>query len=232
MSKQDPDRTRFGQLVISVARLWRRAADKALDDCGLSHATAMPLVMLSRLGDNLRQGVLADHLGFEGPSVVRIVDLLVEEGLVVRAGDAADRRAKIVSLTDAGRQRVIEIERTLTRLRAELLSEVDQDELAGAVQLLGRLEALGNSAGEGGKCISKTEIDGIIAMVRGLDKIGEIMRPDEAAKENQIGSDEDVAAVLQLVNDRIIALARELAASLVAQGWGAEGLADPQGMDH
>jgi MarR family transcriptional regulator for hemolysin len=140
MSKQDPDRTRFGQLVISVARLWRRAADKALDDCGLSHATAMPLVMLSRLGDNLRQGVLADHLGFEGPSVVRIVDLLVEEGLVVRAGDAADRRAKIVSLTDAGRQRVIEIERTLTRLRAELLSEVDQDELAGAVQLLGRLE--------------------------------------------------------------------------------------------
>ncbi len=140
MSKQDPDRIRFGQLVISVARRWRRAADKALDDCGLSHATAMPLVMLSRLGDNLRQGVLADHLGFEGPSVVRIVDLLVEEGLVVRAGDAADRRAKIVSLTDAGRQRVIEIERTLTRLRAELLSEVDQDELAGAVQLLGRLE--------------------------------------------------------------------------------------------
>jgi len=101
-----------------------------------------------------------------------------------------------------------------------------------AGQLLGRLEALGNSAGEGGKGISKTEIDGIIAMVRGLDKIGEIMRPDEAAKENQIGSDEDVAAVLQLVNDRIIALARELAASLVAQGRGAEGLADPQGMDH
>lgn len=140
MSKQDPDRTRFGQLVISVARLWRRAADKALDDCGLSHATAMPLVMLARLGDNLRQGVLADHLGFEGPSVVRIVDLLVEEGLVVRAGDAADRRAKIVSLTDAGRERVIEIERTLTRLRAELLRDVDPDELRGAVQLLGRLE--------------------------------------------------------------------------------------------
>lgn len=140
MSKQDPDRTRFGQLVISVARLWRRAADKALDDCGLSHATAMPLVMLSRLGDNLRQGVLADHLGFEGPSVVRIVDLLVEEGLVVRAGDTADRRAKIVSLTDAGRQRVIEIERTLTRLRAELLSDVDPDELKGAVRLLDRLE--------------------------------------------------------------------------------------------
>nr|WP_292837762.1 hypothetical protein [Mesorhizobium sp.] len=98
-----------------------------------------------------------------------------------------------------------------------------------AGQLLGRLEALGSGAGETGKGISKAEIDGIIAMVRGLDKIGEIMRPDEAAKENQIGSDEDVAAVLQAINDRIIALARELAASLVAGECGrAEGLADPQ----
>jgi MarR family transcriptional regulator for hemolysin len=127
--------------MISVARLWRRAADKALDDCGLSHATAMPLVMLSRLGDNLRQGVLADHLGFEGPSLVRIVDLLVEEGLVTRAEDVVDRRAKILSLTDAGRKRVIEIERLLAGLRADLLSDVDAEELKVAVLLLSRLEA-------------------------------------------------------------------------------------------
>jgi MarR family transcriptional regulator for hemolysin len=141
MTKQDPDRARFGPLMISVARLWRRAADKALDDCGLSHATAMPMVMLSRLGDNLRQGVLADHLGFEGPSLVRIVDLLVEEGLVTRAEDVVDRRAKILSLTDAGRQRVIEIERLLAGLRADLLSDVDAEELKVAVLLLSRLEA-------------------------------------------------------------------------------------------
>jgi MarR family transcriptional regulator for hemolysin len=141
MRNQDPDNATFGQLVISVARLWRRAADKALDDCGLSHATAMPLVMLSRLGDNLRQGVLADHLGFEGPSLVRIVDLLVEEGLVRRIEDAADRRAKILSLTDAGRKRVTEIERLLAVLRADLLSGVGADELKGAVLLLSRLEA-------------------------------------------------------------------------------------------
>lgn len=116
------------------------------------------------------------------------------------------------------------------------LREAPGQDVAGRVrqvagQLLGRLEALGNSAGEGGKGISKTEIDGIIAMVRGLDKIGEIMRPDEAAKENQIGSDEDVAAALQAINDRIVALARELAACLVAgDGGRADGLADPQRM--
>ncbi|WP_413771397.1 MarR family winged helix-turn-helix transcriptional regulator [Mesorhizobium sp. PAMC28654] len=129
-------------MVISVARLWRRAADKALDDCGLSHATAMPLVMLSRLGDHQRQGVLADQLGFEGPSLVRIVDLLVEEGLVTRAEDPADRRAKILSLTDAGRQRVIEIERLLAVLRADLLKDVSDAELRNSVGVLDRLETM------------------------------------------------------------------------------------------
>jgi MarR family transcriptional regulator for hemolysin len=142
MLGQAMDRARFGQLVISVARLWRRAADKALDDCGLSHATAMPLVMLSRLGDNLRQGVLADHLGFEGPSLVRIVDLLVEEGLLTRAEDAADRRAKILSLTDAGRKRVTEIERLLTVLRADLLRDIDDGELRNSMLVLDRLETM------------------------------------------------------------------------------------------
>ncbi len=72
---------------------------------------------------------------------MRIVDLLVEEGLVTRAEDAVDRRAKILSLTDAGRVRVIEIERLLAVLRADLLSDVGADELKGAVLLLSRLEA-------------------------------------------------------------------------------------------
>ncbi|MDH4988383.1 MarR family transcriptional regulator [Aminobacter anthyllidis] len=123
-----------------MARLWRHAADRALDDCGLSHATAMPLVTLSRLGDNIRQGVIADHLGFEGPSLVRIVDLLAADGLIVRSGDPGDRRAKILSLTDAGRARVEDIERILEKLRTELLASEDAGELSAALGLLVRLE--------------------------------------------------------------------------------------------
>ena len=141
MSNGAATRAGFGKHLIAVARLWRRAADRALDDCGLSHATAMPLVTLSRLGDNCRQGVVADHLGVEGPSLVRIVDKLVADGLITRAEDPDDRRAKILSLTDAGRARVVEIERTFERLRNELLAGEDQRELEIALGLLARLEA-------------------------------------------------------------------------------------------
>jgi MarR family transcriptional regulator for hemolysin len=140
MSNDASDRANFGRSLLAVARLWRHAADRALDDCGLSHATAMPLLMLSRLGDNIRQGVIADHLGFEGPSLVRIVDLLAADGLIVRSGDPGDRRAKILSLTNAGRARVEEIERILERLRTELLAGENASELKIALGLLTRLE--------------------------------------------------------------------------------------------
>ncbi|AMS41278.1 MarR family transcriptional regulator [Aminobacter sp. NyZ550] len=140
MSNDASDRAGFGRSLLSVARLWRHAADSALDDCGLSHATAMPLLTLSRLGDNIRQGVIADHLGFEGPSLVRIVDLLAADGLITRSGDPGDRRAKILSLTDAGRSRVEEIELILERLRTELLADEDAAELKVALGVLVRLE--------------------------------------------------------------------------------------------
>lgn len=140
MSKAAQTQAHFGKQLLVVARLWRRAADRALDDCGLSHATAMPLVALSRLGDNIRQGVIADHLGFEGPSLVRIVDLLVADGLITRVGDPGDRRAKILSLTDAGRARVDEIEQILARLRAELLADEDGVALEVAFAVINRLE--------------------------------------------------------------------------------------------
>lgn len=140
MPMPSTDRHNFAQLVISVARLWRREADKVLDDCGLSHATAMPLATLSRLGDNIRQGVIAEQLGLEGPSLVRVIDLLLDEGLITRMEDATDRRAKILSLTEAGRQRVAEIEHILGVLRSDLLAEFDRNEVGAAETLLRQLE--------------------------------------------------------------------------------------------
>lgn len=152
-----------------------------------------------------------------------------QRALVEGSDTSFDRIAEACGRSADGLRAQAEREGWTLRAVSEADVAVRVRQVAG--QLLGRLEALGRSAGEGDGGLSKAEIDGITAMVRGLDKIGEIMRPDEAVKENQIGSDEDVAAVLQAINDRIIALARELAACLVRGECGrSEGLADPQGM--
>ena len=130
------DHAVFGELVSSVSRLWRRAANQVLDSYGLSHATAAPLLALKRLGGRARQGLLADEAGLEGPSMVRLVDLLVAEGLVTRAEDSSDRRAKIIMLTEAGEERVRSIRSIVDAMREELIRGIDAGELHAAASVL------------------------------------------------------------------------------------------------
>src|ERR1700760_2463328 len=120
----------IGLLIARLARLWRREADKALVDHGLSQATSHPLRILSGRGKFMRQGTLADEIGIEGPSLVRLIDLLQSEGLVERREDASDRRAKTLHLTTAGEAKAEQIDRILRRVRADLLKDISPEELA------------------------------------------------------------------------------------------------------
>jgi MarR family transcriptional regulator for hemolysin len=134
------DRATFGQLVIHVGRYWRRAADQALTDYGLSQATALPLLALFRLGDHQRPGAVAEELGIEGPSLVRIIDHLIADELITRRENPSDRRAKILSLTERGLARVGEIEAVVARMRAEMLSSIDPGDLRTTVAVLRQVE--------------------------------------------------------------------------------------------
>lgn len=131
----------FGQLVTTVARLWRRSANERLDRYGISHAAAMPLLALWQLGGEARQGAVAEQAGLEGPSVVRLIDLLVIDGLVDRREDPTDRRAKILALTTKGRERMREINAVLAELRGEVIAEFDRRDLETAAMVLKRLQA-------------------------------------------------------------------------------------------
>jgi MarR family transcriptional regulator, transcriptional regulator for hemolysin len=138
----------IGLLIARLARVWRREADQALADHGLSQATAMPLMVLSRRGKCVRQGVLADEMGIEGPSLVRLIDLLQAEGLVERREDPTDRRAKTLHLTPTGEAKVEEINRVLRRVRAYLLKDIDADDLAVTFDTLERIEQRANLMSE------------------------------------------------------------------------------------
>jgi MarR family transcriptional regulator for hemolysin len=130
----------IGLLVARLARSWRRRADQALADHGLSQATAHPLRVLFGRGKCVRQGVLADEIGIEGPSLVRLIDLLQSEGLVERREDPTDRRAKTLHLTPEGEAKAEEINRVLRRVRAELLKDISPEDLAVTFDVLQRIE--------------------------------------------------------------------------------------------
>jgi hypothetical protein len=86
------------------------------------------------------------------------------------------------------------------------------EKLRGVIALLvERVEALGRKALEEGARIDKSEIDGLLSIIKGLDKVAEITRTEESAKQKQISRDEDLADVLTQINQRIIEFAQELA---------------------
>jgi MarR family transcriptional regulator, transcriptional regulator for hemolysin len=130
----------IGLLITRIGRLWRREADQALAAHGLSEATAIPLVVLLRRGKCVRQCVLAEEVGIEGPSLVRLIDLLQAEGLVERREDPTDRRAKMLHLTALGETRAEELNRILRRVRAYLLKDISGEDLAVTFEVLQRIE--------------------------------------------------------------------------------------------
>ncbi len=140
-NERSRSRETIGQIITSVARLWRRTANERLDRCGLSHAMAMPLLALWQLGGEARQGAVAEQAGLEGPSLVRLIDLLVAEGLVARREDPSDRRAKILSLTKDGEARMKTIDAVLAELRHELVSLIGDEELETASAVLRQIQA-------------------------------------------------------------------------------------------
>jgi len=139
MDKLDPQAD-FTQALVKIARLYRQGVDEALSGLGLSDALALPVVLLGRRPEGMRQNQLAEELGVEGPSLVRLLDKLVETGLVERREDAADRRAKIVHLTDAGVAHSRRASRALDTYRSALLNGVPGSDIAVAHSLLRRLE--------------------------------------------------------------------------------------------
>ncbi|MGY3453397.1 MarR family transcriptional regulator for hemolysin [Bradyrhizobium sp. USDA 4353] len=118
--------------------------DQALADHGLSQATAHPLRALARHGTEdgkgIRQGALAENVGIEGPSLVRLIDLLQAEKLVERREDPSDRRAKTLHLTAKGAAKAEEIEGVLRHVREDLLKGIPAEDLATAYDVLHRIE--------------------------------------------------------------------------------------------
>ncbi|PZU64141.1 MarR family transcriptional regulator [Sphingobium sp.] len=131
----DLEYDRFCILLQRAARLWRREANNELKDFRLSDSLTTPVWTLSKFGA-MRQKDLADLIGVEGNSLVRILDELEREGLAFRRDDPADRRAKLVDLTMAGRHVAIEIEQVLRGFISEILSEADRDDVHAAFRVL------------------------------------------------------------------------------------------------
>lgn len=136
----DPKR-QLGMRLVVIARRWRQALDTGLSSQGLSDAAWAPLFHLHRLGDGVSQKALAAAAGLDGSSLVRLLDLLVEQDLVERRAHPGDRRIKQLFLTRTGHRTVTSIRKRLATLEDELLADLDADTAGLLLQAFDRIEA-------------------------------------------------------------------------------------------
>jgi MarR family transcriptional regulator for hemolysin len=130
--------------LLLAGRQWRTIARAAAARHGMSEAASAPLVWLDRLGDNVRQNALADAVGIEGASLVRLLDELEAAGLVVREPDPDDRRAKAVSLTSQGRKVVEKVIADLDALRLDVFAKLPAKDAEAARRVFAAISTAAN----------------------------------------------------------------------------------------
>lgn len=123
-----------------LTRRWRQLLDQEVQGAGLTDATWRPLLHLHLLGEGTRQKDLAASLGIEGPSLVRLLDTLNAKGMLQRAEDPTDRRAKLLSLTPEGLAVVGRIRETVQALELELMGPFNDDEINCVANFILKLE--------------------------------------------------------------------------------------------
>lgn len=126
----------LGMAIGEAARCWRTRLNERLRPLGLSQARWMVLLHLSKRGDGVVQKALAEWLGIEGPTLVRTLDRMTEDGWIERRESPTDRRAKTVHLTGQSCAVIKQINNVAAQLRGELLAGIKPADLEACLRVL------------------------------------------------------------------------------------------------
>lgn len=90
--------------LLHAAAAAQEEVESKLATMGLSLARLAALKVLADAGESLPLTQLAERLSCVKSNITQLVDRLEADGLVRRELDPRDRRARLATMTDAGRQ--------------------------------------------------------------------------------------------------------------------------------
>jgi MarR family transcriptional regulator for hemolysin len=118
----------LGRQLAITGRMVRERFDACLNEHGAS-LTTWAVLRSAEEEDGLSQRELASRMSIESPTLVRHLDRLEEEGLVVRRRDEQDRRVVRVGLTRAGHRRYAELREIAVSVDSQLRALLGHDEV-------------------------------------------------------------------------------------------------------
>ena len=136
--------------LVETSRLLRNFIDHRAKSRGTTRAQWIVLFRL-RQQEGLSQVDLAEVLELQPISLVRLLDRLVEHGLLERRPDPKDRRANRLFLTAAGRRLVDDLDSLRDAIASDVLRDVPgeaiQTSLDTLVEVKERIKSLGETSG-------------------------------------------------------------------------------------
>lgn len=130
----DLKRQFIAQLVES-SRLLRNYIDSRAKSRGTTRAQWIVLFRL-RQQEGLSQVDLAEVLELQPISLVRLLDRLVEHGLLERRPDPKDRRANRLFLTTAGRRLVDDLDSLRDAIASDVLRDIPKEAIQTSLDAL------------------------------------------------------------------------------------------------
>jgi len=108
-------------------------------DLTLSQLVLLLPLLEPENADGCTVGVLAEAAAVASPTATRTLDGLERDGIVIRRPSPTDRRSVLVTLTDRGRELMLEAREARRAARAELYARLSPAEQEEAERILRRL---------------------------------------------------------------------------------------------
>lgn len=119
-----------------VTRRFRARFAEKVRSSAQTEARWSALYFLSHSPEGLIQTDLAERMGVQGPTLVRLLDALEEQGLVARRSAPEDRRVKRVVILPAGQEVVGEIDIVASDMRDTCFAGINDEDLRTALRVL------------------------------------------------------------------------------------------------
>ncbi|MEQ1784193.1 MAG: MarR family transcriptional regulator [Hyphomonadaceae bacterium] len=119
-----------------ISRRFRARFAERFKSSSQTEARWSALYQLAREPGGLIQSELAERMGIQGPTLVRLLDALEAQGLVRRLSAPEDRRAKRVMIQPAGEQMVKQVDVIAAQLRDDAFAGISIEDMLVTLRVL------------------------------------------------------------------------------------------------
>ncbi|WP_307867795.1 MarR family winged helix-turn-helix transcriptional regulator [Umezawaea beigongshangensis] len=137
----------LGWALGAVFRSYLRVAEQAVQNLP-GGPRGYQVLSAAAGGEARNQLALAHRLGVDRTVMTYLLDDLQGAGLIERTPDPADRRARRIDLTEQGRERFCDLERTLRAAEDDVLHPLGPQERDALKEMLRRIATHAGAAGD------------------------------------------------------------------------------------